>query len=398
MAQELLMTSRRLVVLAISVPIVAFAVIGGFMGRSAAAQGGEGFRALRIFEDVVTLILNNYVEEVDVDKVMHGAMHGLADGLDPDSSYLDAEQAKLAEKGVPATAAGPGLEITRQYYLRVIAAREGSPAAKAGLRPGDYLRAIDGQSTRDISVFEGQHLLRGAPGSKVKLTVLRGNAAEPRDVEVIREVPPALPVKGRVARPGVGVLRIAEFTRQTAAQARSEIAALAKAGATRLVIDLRGASFGDLELGLDTARLFVSSGTLAYRQERNKDKDAITAVDGDGAIVLPAVVLVDAGSSGPAELFAVALQGNKRATIVGERTVGRAARQRLVKLPQGDALMLTHLLYLAPGGGAVHEKGLVPDVAVETPDVEFGETPAPGDPALDKAIEALTAAPAKAAA
>src|SRR6476661_6536354 len=108
MAQELLMTSRRFIVLAISVPIVAFAVIGGFMGRSAAAQGGEGFRALRIFEDVVTLILNNYVEEVDVDKVMHGAMHGLADGLDPESAYLTVEQTKIAEKGVPANAAAPG--------------------------------------------------------------------------------------------------------------------------------------------------------------------------------------------------------------------------------------------------------------------------------------------------
>ena len=392
------MTSRRLIVLAISVPVVAFAVVGGFMGRSAAAQGGEGFRALRIFEDVVTLILNNYVEEVDVDKVMHGAMHGLADGLDPDSSYLDVEQAKLAEKGAPGNAASPGLEITRQYYLRVVAAREGSPAAKAGLRPGDYIRAIGGQSTRDISVFEGQHLLRGAPGSTVKLTVLRGNAAEPREVEVAREAPSPLPVKGRVARPGVGVVRIAEFSKQTAAQAKSEIASLAKAGATRVVLDLRGASSGDIELGLDVARLFVPSGTLAYRQERNKDKEAIAAAAGDGAVVLPTVVLVDAGSSGPAELFAAALQGNKRASIVGERTVGRAARQRLVKLPQGDALLLTHLLYLAPGGGAVHEKGLVPDVAVETPDVEFGEAPAPGDPALDKAIETVTAAPAKAAA
>jgi carboxyl-terminal processing protease len=398
MAQELLMTSRRFVVLAISVPVVAFAVVGGFMGRSAAAQGGEGFRALRIFEDVVTLILNNYVEEVDVDKVMHGAMHGLADGLDPESAYLDAAQAKIAERGAPANAASPGLELTRQYYLRVISAREGSPAAKAGLQPGDYIRAIDGQSTRDISVFEGQHLLRGAPGSTVKLTVLRGNAAEPRDVEVTREVPQPLPAKGRVVKPGVGVLRVPEFTKQTAGQVKAEMTTLARAGAARVVIDLRGAAGGDAELGLEAARLFVASGTLAYTQERNKDKVAIAAAAGDGAITTPVVLLVDGGTAGPSELFASALQGNRRATVVGERTIGRAARQRLVKLPQGDALMLTHLLYLAPGGGALNEKGLVPDVGIESPDVEFGEVAPPGDAALDKAIETLTAPPAKAAA
>ena len=127
----------RVVVLAVSMAVVAFAVVGGFMSNAMARQ--DSYQYLRTFEDVVSLILNNYVEEVNIDKVMHGAMHGLADGLDPDSAYLDAAQVKVWEKGDPGGAGQTGVELTRQYYLRVIAARDGSPAASAGLMPGDYI-------------------------------------------------------------------------------------------------------------------------------------------------------------------------------------------------------------------------------------------------------------------
>jgi carboxyl-terminal processing protease len=377
----------RVLVLAVSLPVIAFAVVGGFLGKAMARD--DSYQYLRIFEDVVTLIVNNYVEAVNVDKVMHGAMHGLADGLDPDSAYLDAAQVKTLDKADATGTAQTGLEITRQYYLRVIAARDGSPAARAGLMPGDYIRAIDGQSTRDASVYEGQRLLRGKPGSKVRLTVLRGNAAEPHDVELVREALTAAAARSRIAAPGVGYLRIAEFTKTTADQIKSEVASLSKSGATRLVIDLRGTAFGDAELGLTAAKLFVKSGVLGHRQDRGKDKEPVPAAAGDGAIAMPVALLTDNGTSSAAEVFAAALWGNKRASMVGERTLGRAARQKLVRLPDGSALMLTHLVYLTPASVAIHEKGLVPDIAVEQPDVEFGQAPAATDPTLDKAIESL---------
>lgn len=382
------MKSRgRIGVLMISVPVLAFAVVGGFMGKAMARQ--ESYQALRIFEDVVTLIMNNYVEEVQVDKVMQGAMHGLADGLDPDSAYLNIEQVKAFEKNDTPGTGRTGLELTRQYYLRVIAARDGSPAARAGLRPGDYIRAIDGQSTRDTSVYSGMRLLAGKPGTKVTLAVLRGNAAEPHQVELVREELPATPIRSRVVPTGVGYLRIAEFGKATPDQIKSEVATLTKGGATRLVIDLRGTAFGDVETGLAAAHLFVPSGTLGYRQERGKSKEAVAAATGDGSISLPVALLTDNGTSGPAELFAAALTGNKRASLVGERTLGRAARQRLVRLPDGSGLLLTHLLYLTPGEAVINEKGLMPDIAVEQPDVEFGQQPPTTDPTLDKAIEQL---------
>lgn len=381
----------RAVVLAVSLSIVGFAAVGGFMsGAMAAREEGNSYEHLRIFEDVVSLISNNYVEEVDLDKVMHGAMHGLADGLDPDSAYLDAKQVGQVEAGTPLPGGQTGIELTRQYYLRVIAARDGSPAARAGLQPGDYIRAIDGQSTRDTSVFEGTRLLRGKPGSTVRLTVLRGNAADPHDVDLVREELAAVPVKSRIAAPGIGYLRIAEFSAGTADQIAAEVATLQKSGATRLVVDLRGSAFGDVEAGLDAARLFVPSGTLGYRQDRGKEKEAIEAGGRSGGVTMPVVLLTDNGTAGAAELFAGALQGNKRADLVGERTRGRAARQKLVKLPDGSGLQLTHLLYLLPGGGAIHEKGLVPDVAVEQPTIDFGQTPPTGDPILEKALTLVT--------
>ena len=379
----------RVVVLAVSMAVVAFAVVGGFMSKASARQ--DSYQYLRTFEDVVSLILNNYVEEVNVDKVMHGAMHGLADGLDPDSAFLDASQLKVFDKGDLGGSGQTGLELTRQYYLRVIAARDGSPAAKAGLMPGDYIRAIDGQSTRDTSVYEGQRLLRGQPGSKVHLTLLRGNAAEPHEIDLVREELPAITVKSRIAAPGVGYLRIAEFGRNTVDQIKNEMSSVGKAGARSVIIDLRGTAFGDADAGLAAARLFVKSGTLAYRQDRGREKEAIAAGTGDGSITMTTIVLTDNGTSNGAEVFAAALSGNKRATLIGERTLGRAARQKLVRLPDGSALMLTHLLYLTPASVAIHEKGLAPDVAVEQPDVDFGQ-PAPAkDATLDKAIEQLTA-------
>src|SRR5436853_3290314 len=164
MAQEALspMNSRtRLIVMSISAPVIAFAIVGGFLSKVMARE--DTYQHLKIFDDAVGLITSSYVEEANVDKVMHGAMRGLVDGLDPDSAYLTPPQVKQIEANTPLAPAGVGIELTRQYYLRVIAARDRSPAAKAGLRTGDYIRAINETPTRDLSVWEGTRMLRGQP-------------------------------------------------------------------------------------------------------------------------------------------------------------------------------------------------------------------------------------------
>ena len=380
------MTSRtRILVLAISTPVIAFAIIGGFLGQAMARD--DTYQHLRVFEDVVSLVLNNYVEEVDVNRAMKGAMHGLTEGLDADSAHLPPALVKSLESKEPAGAAEVGLELTRQYYLRVVSVRDASPAARAGLRPGDYVRAINGRATRDMSAWEGNRLLRGAPGSKVSLIVIRGNAADPHEVDLVRERPAGALVTARMADAGTGYLRVVEFSHQTPALLQQHVETLAKGGASRYVIDLRSTSRGDLEDGIAAARLFVKAGTLTIRQTKGDQREAVAAQASDGVIAAPVALLVDGGTSGAAEVFAAALDGNDRAALVGDDTIGRAGRQRLVKLPDGSGLWLTHLRYLTPGGEPIHERGLEPDIDVEQSDVEFGSEPPAEDLTLQKALE-----------
>jgi len=374
--------------MSISAPVIAFAIIGGFLGKVMARE--DTYQHLKIFDDVVGLITSSYVEEANIDRVMRGAMRGLAEGLDPESAYLTPDQVKQVESGAALAPAGVGLELTRQYYLRVIAARDNSPAAKAGLRSGDYIRVINDSPTHDMSVWEGMRALRGAPGTKVTVTVIRGNAADPHLVELTREAEPATEVTGRIAAPGIGYVRVAVVGSRTAAQVKSQVAELTKSGATKLVVDVRRTSTGTIDDGLALARLFVASGTLAIRETKNAPREPIAAAAGDGAIALPLALLVDTGTSAASEILAAAVVGNKRADLIGEHTIGRAATQKLVKLPDGSGLWLSTTRYLTPSGAALHEKGLEPTVAVDEPDVEFGQPPPTTDPILNKALERLS--------
>jgi carboxyl-terminal processing protease len=382
------MTSRtRLWVLLVSTPVIAFTLIGGYLGQAMAAKD-DTLQHLRVFEDVVSLVLNNYVEEVDVKQAMRGAMRGLADGLDADSAFLTPELVKTFESNTDPGPADIGVELVRQYYLRVVSAREGSPAAKAGLRTGDYIRAIDGKATRDMSAFEGTRLLHGAPGSKIMLLVIRGNAADPHEMTLVRERQAGAEVTSRMADTSTGYVRVHEFTKESATRIKQAFDTLAKSGASRVIVDLRGTARGDLDNGLSAARLFVKAGTLSVKQTKSA-KETIAAATGDGAIASRIVLLTNPGTSGAAEVFAAALNGNKRAELVGERTLGRAARQKLVKLPDGSGLLLSITRYQTPDGKDIHEKGLAPEVEVDEPDVEFGSTPPPGDPILERALKVI---------
>ena len=382
------MTTRtRIAVVLISAPILAFALVGSLLGWASARQ--ETYPHLRVFDDVFSLTTSNYVEPVDVDNLMHGAMNGLADSLDADSAFLTADQARTVESGAPLPAGDVGVDLTRQYYLRIIAIRDGSPAARAGLRSGDFVRLIDRQPTREMSVWEGVRKLRGKPGTPVTVTIIRGNAADPHVVSLTREEMTQAPLASKMAGNGVGVIRIAEFTDQTPSALRTAIAQLQKSGAKALVLDLRNTARGPLLTGIAAARLFVASGTLAMQDTRGASRQTVAAATGDGSLTVPLALLVDIGTTGAAELFASALAGQKRAELFGERTGGRAAQQRLFKLPDGSALWMSYAWFLTPAGNPIHERGLQPDVAIEQPDIDFGAERPAADATLDKAVERL---------
>ncbi len=388
----------RWILVGLSTPLVIVAAVGGLLGAPAAPQ--KGFEHLRVFEDVVSLVNGAYVEEVDPDKVMEGAMRGLAESLDPSSAYLPPAEVALIENRTPLGDGDSGLEITRQFWLRVLGVRDGSSAARAGIRSGDFVRAIDGTPTRDMSAFTGTRMLRGAVGSTLKLVIVRGNAAEPHEITLTREkIDGAVVTSEMDAKDMVGYLRIKTFAPAAAGgvadAVRAETEKLQQQGAKGVVVDIRGVADGSYDEAIKTAEVFIASGTIATRAGRdNANKEVISAPAGTKALTIPVVVLMSFGTSGPAEVFAAAMSGNKRAELVGEHTAGLAAEQHLVKLPENYGLWMTYRRYFTNAGAAILEKGLAPDVAVEEPNVEFGEAAPTTDDMRAKAIERLKAAKA----
>jgi carboxyl-terminal processing protease len=381
-------SKSRWAVFLISTPLVALVAIGGLLGASTEPPQRND-QNLVVFRDVLGLVLQNYVEPVDVDRVFEGAMRGLAEGMDSASAYLNPDEVRAIESTTPLPPADVGLVVTRQFYLRVVGVRDGSPAAKAGIQTGDYLRMIDGKPTRDMSAVTGTRLLRGATGSKVAVTVIRGNPADPHQIELVRAVPSG-GITSSTLPGGFARVRIASFVPDAANLLKSTFDELAKQKVTGAVIDLRGTADGDLETGIAAAKVFVKSGTVGIRAGRKTEKVTTTAGPGDGAVTLPVVLLVSNGTANAAEVFAAALSGNDRAELVGEPTAGIAARQRLVRLPENYGLWMTYERYLTvDGAGPIHERGLRPTVGVEMPVIGFDELPPASDEPLAKATEVL---------
>ena len=382
-------TRTRLIVLFASVPVIAFTLVGGFLGRVAA--GEDAYRHLRIFEDVVSLISNNYVEEVDLDDVIDGALRGLAEGLDADSAYLAREDADRLESGQPLPAGGIGVEVTRRYYIQIVAVADDSPAARAGLLPGDFIRAIDGEPTRFMSGVVGERRLRSEPGSRVTISLIRGSTQEPYDIELVRERLGEPTVSRRMLADAVGYVRVPGFGSGVADAVRDAATGLVDDGALTLVLDVRNNATGAFEEGIAAARLFVGDGTLVIREEHGERRTPIEAGGGNPAIETTMILLVNTGTAGPAELFAAALVGRERAELVGQRTAGRVGLQKLVRLPGGEGLWISWARYLKASGDPIHRYGVEPTIAVEATTTELGELLPTDDTVLERALEHLSA-------
>ncbi len=378
----------RLVIALVSTGFIGYIAVGSLLGR---ALGDTSYGQLAIFNEVVRLVLDAYVEPVNLDRAMAGARLGMADALDGDSSYLDAEQYKLVQQAPAEADADVGLVLTRRFaFLMVVAARPGSPAAKAGLRPGDLVKAIDERHTRPMPALVAERLMRGAPGSSVKLSVLRAGA-EPFDVTVVRErLAPAL-TEGRMLDAATGYVRVGEFTATTARDVRGHVESLQRSGATHLLLDLRDAAWGSPADAVGVAELFLQGGPVAKLVGRRADEKLLQADAARSVWSGPLAVLVTNGTAGPGEVVAAALLDAGRAKLVGEHTFGRAAVSKTVPLPEGG-MVLTVAKYMSPKGTSIHGQGLAPSVPVEQDDDEETAegTPRP-DRILEKALEVVKA-------
>jgi carboxyl-terminal processing protease len=321
-----------------------------------------------------------------------------------------------------------------------VGVRDGSPAQRAGLQTGDFIRAINDAATRDMSAFAGNRMLHGAPGSKVTLLIIRGNTADPHPFDLVREVPKTDRAAGKRLAGGEAYVRVSSFGPGAAAAIRSAVTAAGPAANAGVIVDLRDVADGAPDEGIAAARLFVKTGTLAIRAGRptaparqsstasksttdpargtsaretantasSADQASAPAADslnvappipdnatrtatnpGDGALTMPVVLLVSNGTARAAEVFAAALSNNKRGTLVGEPTAGLAGAQRLIKLPDGYGLMLTTERYLQNDGMPIHGRGLRPDVPLDIPTVAFDEPMPTTDPVLERGIAVL---------
>jgi carboxyl-terminal processing protease len=377
----------RLFVALVSTGLIGYVAVGSLLGK---ALGDTSYGQLAIFNEVVRLVIDAYVEPVNLDRAMAGARLGMSDALDGDSSYLDPEQWKLVQQAPAETDAEIGVVLTRRFaFVMVVAARPGSPAARAGLRAGDLLKSIDERHTRPMPALVAERLLRGAPGSSVKLSVLRAGA-EPFELTVVRERIAPAAASGRMLDAATGYVRVSDFTPRTAEDVRALVEGLRRSGAERLVLDLRDAAWGAPADGVKVAELFLQGGPVGKLVGRRQEETLLQADASRSAWSGPLVVLVTNGTAGPGEIVAAALADAGSAKLVGEHTFGRAAVSKTVALPEGG-LVLTVAKYMSPKGTSIHGQGLAPTVPVE--DEDGDEEPAEGaarpDRILEKALEVL---------
>ncbi len=379
----------RLLLALVSTGLIGYIAVGSLLAR---VLGDTSYGQLAIFNEVVRMVIDSYVEPVNVDRAMAGARLDMSDALDGDSSYLDPEEFRLYQQPPREPDAEIGLVLTRRFsFVMVVAARPGSPAEKAGLRPGDILKSIDERHTRPMPAVVAERLLRGAPGSPVKLGVLRAGA-DPFDVTVVRERVLPVAASGRMLERGTGYLHVADFGPTAADDVRARVEALKREGATRLVLDLRGAAWGAPSDGVKVAELFLQGGPVAKRVGRRADEELLQADASRCVWPGPLVALVGNGTAGPGEIVAAALADAGRAKLVGERTFGRAAESKAVPLPEGG-LVLTVAKYMSPKGTSIHGEGLTPSVptaAARDEDEDLPEGTTPPDRILEKGIEVVT--------
>ncbi|MCH6482915.1 S41 family peptidase [Pseudoxanthomonas sp. LH2527] len=321
---------------------------------------------IRRYVAVFNAVKEAYVEPVEDKKLMQSAIRGLLLDLDPHSTYFDKADSEAFDEQANGAYEGIGVELMQQpdRTLLVVSPIDDTPAAKAGIKSGDLITAIDG---KPISAEDGMEPLRGAPGSRIVLTIVREGTPKPFDVSLVRDTIRVASVRSRVLEPGYGYVRISAFQTDTAADFQKQVDKLQENGKLRgLVLDLRSNPGGLLLAAVQIADDLLDSGNIVSTRGRLSISDSkFDATPGDRLDGAPVVVLVDAGSASASEVLAGALRDNQRARVVGSRTFGKGSVQTVLPLDNGDSVKLTTARYYTPSGKSIQASGIVPDVVVK---------------------------------
>lgn len=365
---------KKFTLILASAGLAIYTIAGAWLATRAQQPANDPGAQQRIFESVLQHIQNDYVDEPNMEKVRAGALRGLAYGLDPYSTYLTAEQVKDFRAGKKTNQVGIGAELSQMAsYLYVVAPVKGAPAEQGGVRAGDIIEYIDGKATRDISLYDAKQLLNGAAGTEVKLRILRAGA-RPLTLAVKRTAFRAPSVDARMEPGKIGILRINSLDAGEAADVRARLQDLMKQGAQKIIIDLRSVAGGEIQEGVTVANLFIQSGALA--RTIGREQKVLKAFDADAKVTLfngPAVVLIDNGTAGAAEIVASAFVERKRGDVVGEKSFGSGADQELFTLRDGDGLLLTTVKWASASGKPFlgedrARSGIAPSVEVKRPE------------------------------
>ena len=396
----------KVIVLTLSLLVVCYVGLGYVLGKTG---DDKTYRSLTVFAEVLQHIQQDYVEEPNLPLVTSGALHGLLESLDPQSSYLSPrEYAEYNRKSRKAERGETGVALSKRFgYIVVVSVLPDSPAQKAGLRSGDILEAIAGFTTREMSVGQAQILLAGDPGTAVKVSVVRRGRTEPQEGELVRAQLGPMPVLADKIEGDIGYLRVLTLDAGKANEIREKLLQFERQGIGKLVLELRGCARGEASEAVAVARLFLSSGTISSLRGHTVARQEFAADPSKVVWKYPMTVLISGSTTGAAEVLAAAIGGNKRGELVGAQTFGSASEQKLIELEDEGVIILTVANYYTPAGKAIPEDGVAPTVEVraaeEQADVAEDETPPAQqlppreDEVLRKALELLKAEARKAA-
>lgn len=350
-------------ILSISLALVVFVAAGGLVVRASSNDGA--YRQLGVYSEVLSRIRSEYVEEPNIPQVTDGALHGLLESLDANSSYLNPQQYKEYKAHKKEGKGDIGAAISKRYgYAAVIAVVPGGPADKAGLEGSDIIEAIETKSTRDMSLAEVRDILAGPPGSTISVSVVRARRAEPQKVTLTREIVNLPPVSDKLLQDGIGYIKVSVINKGKAQEIANDLKTLQRDGAKKLILDLRDSADGDEAEGVAIANLFLNHGVITYLQGQKYPRETFNADPQKALTNLPLVVLVNRGTAGAAEVVAGSVLENARGDVVGDKTFGAGSIQKLIEIPDGSALILSIAKYYTPSGKAIQDAAITPNILV----------------------------------